>query len=534
MARAELLIDDPLIFAGFPDDRVGRDNKLFRRRIFTKLADDLRDVIAGTYKKIHESVSSQKANHYLLDIETNYASDRLGLDSKDDDVRAFAVDRVGRVKLYGNDISSCEQVALRSGIQPPRDTLPMDARLARLRCIDWWTRKLRKDLTRRQESAAIDNGMVHCKASKYVSHGTVERVQLAIQRNKAFLESMIAINDSGQEYTLSELQELSVSNPALRRNELMCRLSGFETIANDMGYVADFYTLTCPSRFHARLSKTGNENPNYNGATPRDSQQYLCGVWSRVRAKLHRQGLPVFGFRIAEPHHDGCPHWHMLLFMPNEQRADVQDVLFHHAIKDTPNEPGAKEHRLKIEEIDPSKGSATAYIAKYISKNIDGEGLEDADIKAAALVRAWASAWGIRQFQQIGGPPVGVWRELRRLRNEVDSESIERVRYAADVGNWADYVRAQGGPVTQRKNLKIHVCKSWSDEPGRYGEPIGDIVYGVTDNIDVILTRLHEWRVVRDSKQNAPWSPVNNCTRELPATPVNFHELSQPPPEVTL
>lgn len=104
------------------------------------------------------------------------------------------------------------------------------------------------------------------------------------------------------------------------------------------------------------------------------------------------------------------------------------EVVQQHAHADNPDETGTKEHRFRTEFIDRAKDSATGYVAKYISKNVDGHGLSGAEECASTSgperVRAWASTWGIRQFQQVGGPPVGLWREFRRAPNLAQSESL--------------------------------------------------------------------------------------------------------------
>ncbi len=73
------------------------------------------------------------------------------------------------------------------------------------------------------------------------------------------------------------------------------------------------FTITAPSRFHSVHSKGGFVS-RWDGNTPQDTQRYLCGVWAKARAAI-ACGIHVFGFRVVEPHHDGTPHWHMLLFM---------------------------------------------------------------------------------------------------------------------------------------------------------------------------------------------------------------------------
>ncbi|MGR5392246.1 replication endonuclease, partial [Vibrio crassostreae] len=95
----------------------------------------------------------------------------------------------------------------------------------------------------------------------------------------------------------------------------------------------------------------------------------------------------------------------------------------------------------------PKKGSATGYIIKYISKNINGAHLPEGNAASKALsVRAWASAWGIKQFSQSGSPAVGLWRQLRRA-NKADvaiDEALIDLHEHADKSRWKDFTKHIG------------------------------------------------------------------------------------------
>lgn len=398
------------------------------------------------------------------------------------------------------------------GLTPPGEKIDDAPAVARMVDDGWWRRGLRRKHGREYEGAAIWLGLVHKRAGLYVSDDTVKRRTDQKTRNRRILESLQAVNELDQSFTLQELSDLSVSNPVIRRGELMTRIAGFEQCAERAGHVGQFITWTCPSRMHARLHESGQRNPHYDETTPREAQKYLAGQWAKARAAIKRAGWYVYGFRIAEPHHDGTPHWHLLLFTPPEHAPGVLGVMRRYALQVDGDEAGADKYRFKAVEIDRSKGTAAGYVAKYVAKNIDGYGV-NVDLfgkdpaASAKRVDAWASTWGIRQFQQIGGPSVTVWRELRRLSDGAPAGAIGTAWAAADGGDWAAYVAAQGGIETPRNAQPVTLARAWSDKPGKYGEPVGWRVVGVESGAVRVPSRFHVWAIDR-----RPRSPVNNCT----------------------
>ncbi|QUN06823.1 replication endonuclease [Shewanella yunxiaonensis] len=337
----------------------------------------------------------------------------------------------------------------------------------------WWQQKLGTQHSRQIESIARHLNLVNKQRGIYISETSKKLYENQRWHTKNFLQETIAINEDGFSMSLAELSSLNVSNPKIRRAELMVRMRGFEDYANKSQFSALFLTMTCPSKYHRAFSKTGDANPTWNNATPLDGQQYLNLTFARIRAEMKRQGIAAFGFRIAEPHHDGTPHWHLLLFLKPKQEQALVNIFKHYCFEEDGDEQGAEKHRLKVEYIDPKKGSATGYVAKYVSKNIDGEGIDadsyGKDAKTSAVrIRAWASCWGIRQFQQIGGASVTPWRELRRLKAipENGPELIEQLRKAADQSDWQLYTELMGGVFCKRKEQtarplyeQLQICK---------------------------------------------------------------------------
>lgn len=477
------------------------------------------------------------------------------------------------------------------GIKPPckykkQNELSALQDISRMISEKWWLGRLVKARKIMREHLAIAMGQVSSKASAYASWDCVREHQEQQKRNWEYIKQCELFDEENEEKAdLAEMVLKSVSNPAIRRHELMVRCRGCENISNELGLQGLFLTLTTPSKYHNSYKKGGFID-HWNGASPREAQSYLNNVWQRIRAKLGREEIRWFGVRVAEPHHDGTPHWHLLIWVKPEDVMEVRDIFISYATLEDRGElhpqyekekqkpfrkgsyVGPMDYRPRCDfgYIDPEKGTATGYIAKYISKNIDGFAMDDEvsdetgkSVKDMAKnVSAWKSRWAIRQFQFFGGAPVTTFRELRRFASQNKKAFMEYVfmqeradlldmyymlhRYvvgpvkpdhlltnkelvdvigknyqariqsdeacivdtmkAADHGNWQGYIMGQGGPFVKREDLLITNSYQVLPFASPHGEDVRKIE-GFQTPEAVVKTRTKVWTIQKKSKVEA-------------------------------
>lgn len=514
----------------------------FLSGIFGKLPERFREPVADRYRTSYRKTGQQSANQYAYGIGQTVKGKGYTLAASDFEISTAAKLAARTVSGMLDDTigqtaeafrAKLEKYAAGQGVTVP-EKIELRGIIARMTDAAWWRRQFRRGAGRKVEGMARSIGLVKKGAGIYASDETVSRHEEQQRRNLAAMQNTIASKEAintttgefyEQSFSLADLAALGVSNPSVRFAELMVRVRGMEAHALESSHVGLFITGTAPSRMHAVHKLTGKQNRLFDGTDPRETQQWIGRQWARIRAALARMGVKFYGVRVAEPHHDGTPHWHMLVFIkpgidagraavgrfmsvfrrfmlrgdwkaPKKAeiiaagRAEgmtVKAATMAAAVAVTAakveqrraekNDTARLERACDFKRIEASKGSAAGYLVKYLSKNISGQrmGMDDeADKPAtetAGRVLAWASCWGIRQFQVIGGPPVGVWRELRRIKQQ--PEQLELFEAWAATGSkeeerapdWGKYIKAQGGVECRADERPVRVWKL--QEPGR-------------------------------------------------------------------
>ena len=125
----------------------------------------------------------------------------------------------------------------------------------------WWRRAVRCSHGRATEKVARDLMLVNKDTGIYSSDETLYRRRGQKRRNRQMLDELLATNEQGDSYTVAELADLSTSNPAIRRNELMTRIAGFEAVAKQLGMSANSSRSPAPAECTKPNSLAAMERP---------------------------------------------------------------------------------------------------------------------------------------------------------------------------------------------------------------------------------------------------------------------------------
>ena len=169
------------------------------------------------------------------------------------------------------------------------------------------------------------------------------------------------------------------------------RINTLTQEAKDKNLFPVFMTITLPSEYHKmkfnNRTKKLIPNPKYSYITPRESVKVLTKMFAKLR---HDRSLKELSrderiyFRVNEPHKNGTPHTHVLLFLPKER---VERVVT--AFK--------RLFNSKANDIQTNINNATAYVMKYINKTLPLSKKANLSEKEKYL-NAWYSRHRITRF----------------------------------------------------------------------------------------------------------------------------------------
>lgn len=391
------------------------------------------------------------------------------------------------------------------------------------RCLDgsFLGRYVRRTVWRGMETMRLHGRKVGNGGDSYVSYpgfAAWHKRQLAQQQ---WMERMQVIDTHGK-CKPRKLAEVAVSNKA-KRARLVTVLVGIEQLAVEAGLDAAMVTLTLPPVWHPNPAHGAS---TWGGAdyTPDRGAAALVSAWAGFLRDLDNLEVKIAGLRVVEPHRDGCPHLHVLVYhRPEDEKAiltrlaaayDIPAVKVRtlmtspggklrtrrgvtydaitthydaHLERELPGDGGA--HRIEFSRINRTVATAASYVHKYVAKAIDFDDLGEVPAPDAAMsAAAHASGWGYRRYAFFGiRSSLSLWDALRRakeLPEDTDAVGIALWQHAHD-GNYADFLRTLGG-LSPSGGLRVQA--TYHVRLTRYGDVIREVIgVEVLEGLRVLL-----------------------------------------------
>lgn len=215
-----------------------------------------------------------------------------------------------------------------------------------------------------------------------------------IKKQNDFLENTYyQDNISGAIKPLKDFIVSANHNPHRYYALVQNRVNSIMRTANDRNLLPVFMTITLPSKYHKmKQDKNGDlvENPKYDDiTTPKEANKILTEKFKLLRndrsfRKDNVDKNDRIYIRVNEPHKDGTPHTHILLFVPSESISKIVKAF----------------HRLfpqKTNKIETAIKNPVGYMMKYVLKLLPNSKDKQITLKEKYL-NAWYSYHNILRF----------------------------------------------------------------------------------------------------------------------------------------
>lgn len=301
-------------------------------------------------------------------------------------------------------------------------------------------RKFRKSAKQATAELNMSLNLIGKNGYKHCTNYEIELRNQQKSKHRKFGEETILKRDE----TEIELIEVMKNSNRNRMAEILALTSGIEKFAAKKGMNWAFITLTCPPNMHSNPKFGTNK---WDGTLPDAAHDWLKEKYKKVDARLRKKGIYISGLRVVEPHADGCPHWHLLIFALPKNMAKIEAEFRHSKNQEWKSDAGCKF------VIGDGRTKATSYIFKYVIKTIGSVEKLEGEL---ASVDSWRSTWAIRSFQFFGLPPVGLWRRLRSVKNQPLDSNLAEIWQAANAGDGEKFIELAGGLAVKNSTRPIY------------------------------------------------------------------------------
>ena len=247
-----------------------------------------------------------------------------------------------------------------------------------------------------------------------------------------------------------------------RRSQLYAVIKGMEWYGHQQQYTPFFITLTLPGEYHPFTVGEQAADGSYPHARPNPQWRPEYGPqaqkaelqrrWQLLRARLAK--IPelrrYYGVLVPEPHQDGTPHYHALVWLPTYFNRRGSQRLTEHALRRMLRDIApCRQGRLEVIRQDrPGAASPASYVTKYVLKAMDDSATRATQGEDGERHRAWASTRELRRMRLVGvHGSLRVWQRIWTAAADETMPARARQAWTAMRRSEAAGSRAAGLPA---------------------------------------------------------------------------------------